>query len=198
MQISLAQSFKSLSFGQLPKRYYPYELPKGQYESQEEAQMPKTREEMKSLDSEYEKLAALYNLQNAIKEASPYLPEKSKRAQNSLLKHTNNLVDNMFPVRQKLMTHTLCCAQSAYQQDKHDAIYAFNIISANPNLSKENKGRLLYGMSGAFRDLDRSCDTLGILKAEDKLREYYNEQSSIEQDDLNELYGGGKNLNFKA
>ncbi len=194
MQINSIRAYNLSSFKGMPKRKYPYELPNGAFEDQADAQMPRVRKELKAYEDNCSAVAALLNLQNAIKSAEPYLDD-SIRGIKSVKSGVDKKIRSIEPSTEKLTNLLGCHAQSTYQQDKHDAIWLFNKISKSPGFDMR-KGVCI--MADAFKKLDRTFDNNEIRIAEATIKDYYDKQDGVVQVFIEEIYGDGKNINFKA
>jgi len=200
MQINPIRACK-VSFNALPERNYPYELPKGEFEGQAESQMPKIRVELTKYEKSLEAQRALCNLQHAMDDAMPYMMPYSEKTK-SAVELMNNRIDAGFAKynvsqmsQERLEQLLLCFSQSKYQQDKHDAVWLFNRLSPLENFDKL---RGTYAMADVFRNLDRTYDKDEIAEAETTLRRIYRNELPGARAVINERFGYGKNLDFKA
>lgn len=193
MQVNNIQGQYSSNFKGLPPRHYAYELPKGHFGGQAEAQMPKVREQINDFARKDDIITSMQNLQTAIKTASKHLAPESQRAQNSLIKYSDMAIHTNIVTNQELKSLIALSAQSAYQQDKHDAIWLFNKYNERQNTEKLST---VISLAQAFRNLDRTHDSEEIEKAEASLKEIYKNSSAGTQADIAEIYG--RAINFSA
>ncbi len=187
-------TINSISFKALPPRRYPYVLPLNVIGGQEEDQMPKVREDIKAKEHNIDKEKALLALQSALVQAKPHL-DKATRQQTAVLNATQTALTEAQRENKKLEHLMACSAQSAFQQDKHDAIWLFNRLSTT---SKFNRDTAIYTLASAFKNLDREFDKKEIASAEKTLKQIYKKQPLCVRCDISAMYGNGKYLDFNS